>query len=121
MLQLFDISTTVDPSHIISLIRKLLPVENGCHSLRSKTDDLPSSDNGNNLDDLPSSDDSSVVEATWEEFGCTLWDLAANETHAELMVFVLFVGSFSCSIYVYISKIYLRYDYQNLKVKKLVC
>lgn len=105
MLQLFDISTTVDPSHIISLIRKLLPVENGCNSHRSRTDDLPSSVNEKNLDDLPSSDESSGVEATWEEFGCTLWDLAANETHAELMVFVLSVDSFSCSIYVFISKI----------------
>lgn len=27
MLQLFDISTTVDPSYVISLIRKLLPTE----------------------------------------------------------------------------------------------
>lgn len=121
--ELFDISTTVDPSHIISLIRKLLPVENGCYSLRRKTDDLPSFEehkiendekifqergvqNGGNqseamdsietfvvpevLDDCmhhqQKNYESSVVEANWEEFGCTLWDLAANETHAELMV-----------------------------------
>ena len=29
MIQLFDIPTTVDPSHIISLIRKLLPLDGG--------------------------------------------------------------------------------------------
>lgn len=29
VLQLFDISTTVDPSYVISLIRKLLPVDSG--------------------------------------------------------------------------------------------
>ncbi|KAF3536529.1 hypothetical protein F2Q69_00019195 [Brassica cretica] len=29
---------------------------------------------------------SSSVEEAWEEHGCVLWDLAANETHAELMV-----------------------------------
>lgn len=28
-LQLFDISTTVDPSYVISLIRKLLPIDSG--------------------------------------------------------------------------------------------
>lgn len=28
-------------------------------------------------------------DEVWEEFGCVLWDLAANQTHAELMVLEL--------------------------------
>lgn len=28
----------------------------------------------------------SIVEEVWEGNGCILWDLAASQTHAELMV-----------------------------------
>lgn len=30
----------------------------------------------------------SVGEEVWEDCGCVLWDLAANQTHAELMVLI---------------------------------
>ncbi|KAF9596722.1 hypothetical protein IFM89_012921 [Coptis chinensis] len=53
----FDMQTTVDPSYIISLIRKLLP---------------------NNI--------KTENEAAWEEFGCILWDLAVDKDLALLMV-----------------------------------
>lgn len=32
-------------------------------------------------------EDVAVREEAWEEFGCILWDLAANKSHAEFMVF----------------------------------
>ncbi|KAJ7947916.1 Protein saal1 [Quillaja saponaria] len=73
--ELFEISTTVDPSYIISLVRKLVPSlnflineeenEDLCNRLRSGV---------------------TVGEEAWEEYGCVLWDLAASKTHAELMV-----------------------------------
>ncbi|KAL3518473.1 hypothetical protein ACH5RR_021062 [Cinchona calisaya] len=127
--ELFDISTTVDPSYIISLIRKLLPLENSNPSLGSQVHDSQGSRtengaritvspfNGGELQPCAGSENEvrdaveniveahclpgltedvlqhqqkhqtiSGGEAAWEEHGCTLWDLAANETHAELMV-----------------------------------
>ncbi|KAL9232062.1 hypothetical protein vseg_007209 [Gypsophila vaccaria] len=102
--ELFDIPTTVDPSYIISLIRKLLPVDD------RRSDDIqrlaPSSPkrNGNmnvsndveamdtqNGDPKQSPKSSESLEklakeAAWEESGCILWDLAANKEHAEFMV-----------------------------------
>ncbi|OMO58265.1 Armadillo-like helical [Corchorus capsularis] len=109
--ELFDISTTVDPSYVISLIRKLLPTDakNGdnvefqgshCNEVESSSNDKCKS--MEIVDDFSKSDfhgedeeDSSrgggnarllAGEEVWEECGCVLWDLAANQTHAELMV-----------------------------------
>ncbi|KAG9144012.1 hypothetical protein Leryth_013895 [Lithospermum erythrorhizon] len=130
--ELFDISTAVDPSYIISLIRKLIPSnaknesvlsregkyettgectlsneknENGVSQIENceardgscsevegmDTVDAVNDDNGrermeNGLQHNHESDDRSVEGDAWEEYGCTLWDLAASETHAELMV-----------------------------------
>ena len=131
-MQLFDISTTVDPSYIISLIRKLLPqdVKNGHDSdgndafasdqglktdhmkervVSACEDEIPDSshvtidtmDTLDGFDELAHQEkvgevacggfeDSGIPvrEKAWEEYGCILWDLAANRTHAELMVIV---------------------------------
>uniref|UniRef100_M1AAM7 Uncharacterized protein n=1 Tax=Solanum tuberosum TaxID=4113 RepID=M1AAM7_SOLTU len=109
--ELFDITTTVDPAYIISLIRKLLP-ENVKHGERSKitTSSPPENEEGQSwsidesenmknvetfvkqsVDDKfycqNECEDVAVGEETWEEFGCILWDLAASKTHAEFMVF----------------------------------
>ncbi|KAH0664388.1 hypothetical protein KY284_029319 [Solanum tuberosum] len=108
--ELFDITTTVDPAYIISLIRKLLP-ENVKHGERSKitTSSPPENEEGQswsideseNMKNVEtfvkqSVDDKfycqndcadvAVGEEAWEEFGCILWDLAASKTHAEFMV-----------------------------------
>lgn len=121
-LQLFDISTTVDPSYIISLIRKLLPPngsnlrnsygngdDDGDASVTkmdesdagdevlsssgtvSKSQDIEVADGSNKLADedaCPRLEQhiSSSEEKVWEEYGCILWDLSANKSHAELMV-----------------------------------
>ncbi|XVE79334.1 hypothetical protein DITRI_Ditri14bG0050100 [Diplodiscus trichospermus] len=105
--ELFDISTTVDPSYVISLIRKLLPVDakNGDNTdIRSSNcnDEVGSLSNDNcksmeivndgSVSDFQGEDEEdsrahvSAGEEVWEECGCVLWDLAANQTHAELMV-----------------------------------
>lgn len=130
--ELFDVSTTVDPSYVISLIRKLLPPcstssvvtgeneDKTCDSVvvesegecmeeggSSKPDnevaDVCNDEHesmdmvnavgevgGHDASDERSSDQENEValvgEKAWEEYGCVLWDLAANETHAELMV-----------------------------------
>ncbi|XP_076887124.1 uncharacterized protein LOC143537188 isoform X2 [Bidens hawaiensis] len=68
--ELFDISTTVDPSYIISLIRKL----------------LPSTMNPTSINDQEKNVSHSVGDDCWEEHGCVLWDLATSRTHAEFMV-----------------------------------
>ncbi|XP_039044833.1 protein SAAL1-like isoform X2 [Hibiscus syriacus] len=109
--ELFDISTAVDPSYVISLIRKLLPVEprsggnteirgsncidevvnssnDSCES-REVVDDSTKSDfRGEGDGDLRDGGTAhlSAGEEVWEECGCVLWDLAANQTHSELMV-----------------------------------
>ncbi|KAM0007382.1 putative armadillo-like helical protein [Helianthus debilis subsp. tardiflorus] len=92
--ELFDISTTVDPSYVISLIRKLLPptmnnnnnatatshdqiLENKCHIMDGSSS---SNDHENNVMGP------SVGIDSWEEHGCILWDLATSRTHAEFMV-----------------------------------
>ncbi|KAK3043606.1 hypothetical protein RJ639_001668 [Escallonia herrerae] len=127
--ELFDISTTVDPSYIISLIRKLLPqaVSSNCNSsggdacgslaqgskveaMQSKNElfnptnnECEAMDTVNEYTEIEVSeggDDGSrhqdkhegasveeaSEEASWEEYGCILWDLAASKSHAELMV-----------------------------------
>ncbi|KAL0681564.1 hypothetical protein Bca4012_048411 [Brassica carinata] len=112
--ELFDLDTTVDPSYVISLIRKLLPIDSGSEECDQSTElrhmnannavqarsgdgfvdaaskgDPESMDIGGNRKDSTSEEKdkaSSSVEEAWEEHGCVLWDLAANETHAELMV-----------------------------------
>ncbi|XP_031281745.1 uncharacterized protein LOC116140246 [Pistacia vera] len=110
--ELFDISTTVDPSYIISLIRKLLPTNVGNGHADESTDSL--SGDGvlsspkhyfKAMDVVDGADRSSYFEGeaedpcsklekaglsageeAWEEHGCVLWDLTASVTHAELMV-----------------------------------
>lgn len=112
--ELFDIDTTVDPSYVISLIRKLLPVDSGSEECDQSTElrhmnannavqarsgdgfvdaaskgDPERMDIGGNRKESTSMEKdkvSSSVEEVWEEHGCVLWDLAASETHAELMV-----------------------------------
>ncbi|KAH9621664.1 hypothetical protein KSS87_013987 [Heliosperma pusillum] len=102
--ELFDIATTVDPSYIISLIRKLLPVNDkqgddseGSAPFSPKRNGDVHSSNGHVdamdiqngvLGQSPRSSDCpkmSTREEAWEESGCILWDLAANEEHAEFM------------------------------------
>ncbi|KAL5976578.1 hypothetical protein ACLOJK_020911 [Asimina triloba] len=135
---LFDTATTVDPSYVISLIRKLIPsgerTEHGSHHHASiqgvETSSVEQSNgvppdhgccnggqgrsntegtipNQENPQDILTDDDDmnpefelreryggdtserprvSLSEDPWEEYGCILWDLAANETHAVLMV-----------------------------------
>ncbi|CAN7038242.1 unnamed protein product [Brassica rapa subsp. trilocularis] len=112
--ELFDIDTTVDPSYVISLIRKLLPTDSGSEECDESTElrhmnaknavqarsgdgfvdaaskgDPERMDTGGNRNESISMEKdkaSSSVEEAWEEHGCVLWDLAASETHAELMV-----------------------------------
>ncbi|KAF6134320.1 hypothetical protein GIB67_005712 [Kingdonia uniflora] len=106
--ELFDIQTTVDPSYIISLIRKLLPHNvkgnvNGDGSIRgSENGDVAVSISAlvdameitnNVIDRLSSGKESGECcealaeeEAAWEEYGCILWDLAADKTQSEFMV-----------------------------------
>lgn len=92
---LFDISTTVDPSYVISLIRKLLPqsedelLENKYENMDT-IDQVDHSNNHEEKDDNSNDQethvDPSVGDDSWEEHGCILWDLATSRTHAELMV-----------------------------------
>lgn len=108
--ELFDITTTVDPSYIISLIRKLLPenVKHGeiCKISTSAPSEnegdqswsIDESENMKNVETLVEQsvddkfhcqnkhEDVAAGEKAWEEFGCILWDLAASKTHAEFMV-----------------------------------
>ncbi|CAN6840756.1 unnamed protein product [Brassica oleracea] len=112
--EVFDLDTTVDPSYVISLIRKLLPIDSGSEERDQSTElrhmnantavqawsgdgfvdaaskgDPESMDIGGNRKDSTSEEKdkaSSSVEEAWEEHGCVLWDLAASETHAELML-----------------------------------
>ncbi|KAF1882700.1 hypothetical protein Lal_00002880 [Lupinus albus] len=94
--EFFDLSTTVDPSYIISLIRKLLPSASnsnkGSLTQNNEKEELTKSSSKNmDVDDCGefSHQDSgsvSIGEEVWEECGCVLWDLAASKTHAELMV-----------------------------------
>ncbi|CAA0815008.1 ARM repeat superfamily protein [Striga hermonthica] len=72
----FDVSTTVDPSYVISLIRKLVP--------KTETPASETQAEAENCGDQ--SKCASAVERTWEECGCVLWDLAATEDHAQFMV-----------------------------------
>ncbi|CAA7027723.1 unnamed protein product [Microthlaspi erraticum] len=110
--ELFDISTTVDPSYVISLIRKLLPIDSGSeecdqsneerhnhHLVDTSNGDPESMDIGGNTHEFTSEEkdkasscrepeklSGSSLEEAWEDHGCVLWDLAASRTHAELMV-----------------------------------
>ncbi|KAM7528039.1 hypothetical protein LguiB_031449 [Lonicera macranthoides] len=108
---LFDISTTVDPSYVISLIRKLLPSgisssirshgvdvcdssDQGSKGEGTEESVLPASENGTSNSsngeyeamDTVQHEGASVGEEAWEEYGCILWDLASSRTHAELML-----------------------------------
>ncbi|CAH8362326.1 unnamed protein product [Eruca vesicaria subsp. sativa] len=93
--ELFDIDTTVDPTFIISLIRKLLPVDSGSGQ-RTQIKHNPRMDPNNAVqgvvesmdigDDNHNESTSQEKDKAWEDHGCVLWDLAASTTHAELMV-----------------------------------
>ncbi|KAJ0963227.1 hypothetical protein J5N97_028349 [Dioscorea zingiberensis] len=77
----FDVSTTIDPSYIISLIRQLLPCDKG-----EKNDQkgcLKEERADGSVDEQTGTPE---VDDPWEEYGCILWDLAASKSHAELMV-----------------------------------
>ena len=112
IMQFFDISTTVDPGYVISLIRKLLPPDGTNGTQGSKTDGREESgvflsqsgvlndpnreieamdpvehtghDGG--CDGSHDKQGESVGADAWEEYGCIVWDLAASQTHAEFMV-----------------------------------
>ncbi|XP_071734901.1 uncharacterized protein [Rutidosis leptorrhynchoides] len=87
--ELFDISTTVDPSYVISLIRKLLPptMNPTSASLLSQTNGINKCETtDDNNDDEEKHVGPLVGDDAWEEHGCVLWDLATSRTHAELMV-----------------------------------
>ncbi|CAN6934483.1 unnamed protein product [Brassica oleracea] len=77
---LFDLDTTVDPSYVISLIRKLLPVDSGNEFVDAASKGDPENmDIGSNHNESTSEEKdkaSSSVEEAWEEHGCVLWDLA---------------------------------------------
>ncbi|KAJ3674663.1 hypothetical protein LUZ60_005279 [Juncus effusus] len=75
-----DDSTTVDPSYIISLIRKLLPCQSNADKESQENDSNHEEEKiGENGENLEKKDQ-------WEESGCILWDLAASKTQAEFMV-----------------------------------
>lgn len=129
-MQLFDISTTVDPSYVISLIRKLLPSGISSSIISSRGVDacdssdqgskgegteeivLPPSENGtanssngeyeamDTVNDTVQHEGASVGEEAWEEYGCILWDLASSRTHAELMVHKFVFLHFISNIYI---------------------
>ncbi|KAL5709667.1 hypothetical protein ACHQM5_020330 [Ranunculus cassubicifolius] len=86
--ELFDMRTTVDPSYIISLIRKLLPQNHGS----PKELETGFAEKKNVVEAMDTYDEkqrlsrSAIDEAAWEECGCILWDLAVNKNHALFMV-----------------------------------
>uniref|UniRef100_A0A7N0VBW7 ARM repeat superfamily protein n=1 Tax=Kalanchoe fedtschenkoi TaxID=63787 RepID=A0A7N0VBW7_KALFE len=100
--ELFDVSTTVDPGYIISLIRKLLPPD-GKNSNKSdhaskeavltgvgESDGMETADYCGQQCQRVRNDQCEAVNGAdsklWEESGCILWDLSATRTHAEFMV-----------------------------------
>ncbi|CAF1861609.1 unnamed protein product, partial [Brassica napus] len=76
---LFDLDTTIDPSYVISLIRKLLPVDSGNEFVDAASKGYPENmDIGSNHNESTSEEKdkaSSSVEEAWKEHGCVLWDL----------------------------------------------
>ncbi|VAH95656.1 unnamed protein product [Triticum turgidum subsp. durum] len=66
-------TTTVDPSYTISLIRQLIPNGSSVEKEFSDKQGLPEERSVGRKDQL-------------EECGCILWDLAASEPQAELMI-----------------------------------
>lgn len=110
MLQFFDITTTVDPSYIISLIRKLIPIDsvtsrdssgvNGSDDGGRGDTNQTAEENEDECEKMDVVNDGSrggedkdtcrglAGDEVWEEHGCVLWDLAASRTHAELMVLI---------------------------------
>lgn len=120
--EFFDLSTTVDPSYIICLIRKLLPLDSASHSSFSEVaseegvapsasvssdENLKWSKNKSenmDVDDVCGDgiriEHSGIGEDAWEEYGCVLWDLAASKTHAELMVENLILEVLSANLLV---------------------
>lgn len=106
--EFFEITTTVDPSYIISLIRKLIPIDsvtsrdsrgvNGSDDGGRGDTNQMVEESGNECEKMDIVNDCSrggedqdtcrglAGDEIWEEYGCVLWDLAASRTHAELMV-----------------------------------
>ncbi|KAH7673896.1 Armadillo-like helical-containing protein [Dioscorea alata] len=76
-----DLSTTIDPSYIISLIRQLLPCNVKGETNDAKECEEPKIDDANNRQH-----GTPEIVDPWEECGCILWDLAVNKSHAEFMV-----------------------------------
>ncbi|KAL4199912.1 hypothetical protein AMTRI_Chr03g53660 [Amborella trichopoda] len=116
-----DVSTTIDPSYIIYLIRQLLPqdkrLKNGSQGLSThqNSNEEPQSYHSMNVDDgnkheVEQNEPTEMQhdglkypvpaakEDSWEEYGCILWDLAANQAHAELMVQNLLVDVLLASL-----------------------
>nr|XP_043631866.1 uncharacterized protein LOC122603265 isoform X2 [Erigeron canadensis] len=100
--ELFDISTTVDPSYVISLIRKLVPSTMNASSdittngtlvsqsqdnfIQNKCQTIDKQEGRDAADDVCNDRKAAVGDDAWEEHGCVLWDLATSRTHAQLMV-----------------------------------
>ncbi|KAF4393425.1 hypothetical protein F8388_023229 [Cannabis sativa] len=81
--QLFEVSTTVDPSYVISLIRKLLPTTQPQQETMQLDQQQQQQQQPNHHHESLSV---GVGDQAWEDYGCILWDLAANKTHADFMV-----------------------------------
>uniref|UniRef100_A0A453H2Y0 Protein saal1 n=1 Tax=Aegilops tauschii subsp. strangulata TaxID=200361 RepID=A0A453H2Y0_AEGTS len=90
-------TTTVDPSYTISLIRQLIPkgssVEKEFSDKQRVNSDDRDSTQPDNTDPSEKSDKQGLPEERsvspkdqLEECGCILWDLAASEPQAELMI-----------------------------------
>ncbi|KAM3188908.1 hypothetical protein ACQJBY_067700 [Aegilops geniculata] len=90
-------TTTVDPSYTISLIRQLIPkgssVEKEFSDKQRVNSDDRDSTQPDNTDPSERSDKQGLPEERsvspkdqLEECGCILWDLAASEPQAELMI-----------------------------------
>ncbi|KAG9459272.1 hypothetical protein H6P81_003780 [Aristolochia fimbriata] len=97
---LINTETTVDPSYIISLIRRLLPPTikvNDEKQGQYSQDQKIGSGEWNSADINMEHENEQRMESTngyevslpldpWEECGCILWDLSADNSHAEFMV-----------------------------------
>ncbi|KAK9124014.1 hypothetical protein Sjap_013616 [Stephania japonica] len=96
----FEVATGQQPDHLRSMDRFIIPIESyiqkreSVKRLSKPMQDEEEEEKAVVVDDgeeeaafLPSAPPSELGgEEAWEENGCILWDLAANKTHAELMV-----------------------------------
>ncbi|XP_062093120.1 uncharacterized protein LOC133798698 [Humulus lupulus] len=101
--ELFEVSTTVDPSYVISLIRKLLPTTQAQAQPQKESMELDQQQEQQQQHHNHHDHDSlslGVGDQAWEDYGCILWDLAANKTHADFMVENLLLQVLSANLMV---------------------